>query len=524
MTTPLRVLFVTSELNPLAKVGGLGDVAGALPRALRELGVDVRVALPKYEVIDIAKYPAKLVVKQIPLSRCGITENIAVWKTVTPQNLGHGGWQRESGHTERSREALAEHGARCDRVPGLRTRERNIEVPVYLIDNPDYIGSGGIYFEKTAFVGSFKEIERFLFFSLATLECFAALDWWPDIIHCQDWHTGMIPTLLAEKAKRDERYRSIKTLYTVHNLANQGRWNARDVTNFLCLDLPARDDGDLNLMERGLRNATAINTVSKTYAKEIQTPEFGEGLARLLKSEGDHVYGIVNGVDQEFFNPETDDFIKQTYTQETVNDAKSENKRDLQRTLGLPESDAPLFGLVSRFTSQKGIELVAEILPDLVRAGAQCVFLGVGEEHLEQKLTDAAKRHPQNIVTALRFDAKLANQIYAGADLFLMPSKFEPCGLGQMIAMRYGTIPIVRKTGGLVDTVTPYAGGKTDDQGWGFAFQEFSTEALKAAALEALEVYQDKPTWQHLIQNAMAYDSSWIHAAKEYVALYHKIV
>lgn len=483
MNSP-RILFVTSELNPLAKVGGLGDVAGALPRALRQLGVDVRVALPKYDVIDTAKYPAELVAKQIPISRCGKTEQIAIWKTAIPKS----------------------------------------EVPAYLIDNPEYIGNGGVYLEKTAFVGSFKEIERFLFFSRATLEIFEALNWWPDIIHCQDWHTGMLPTLLAEKAKHDKRYQSIKTLYTVHNLANQGRWSAREITDFLCLNLPPRPDGDLNLMERGLLDATAINTVSRTYAHEIQTPEFGEGLDTLLAKEGDHVYGIVNGVDQEFFNPETDEFIAKNYTHETVSDAKPANKRDLQRSVGLPESDAPLFGLVSRLTFQKGIELVAEILPDLIEHNAQCVFLGVGEDPLEQKLTEAAKRHPQHIAVALRFDAKLANQIYAGADLFLMPSKFEPCGLGQMIAMRYGTLPVVRKTGGLVDTVTPYGGKKTNDKGWGFAFQEFSADALKTAALDALEVYNDKLTWQHLIHNAMAYDSSWIHAAKEYVALYQKIV
>lgn len=481
---PLRILFVTSELNPLAKVGGLGDVAGALPRALCELGVDVRVALPKYDVIDTVKYPAERVKSDILVERCGKKETMAVWKTTIPQS----------------------------------------DVPVYLIDNPDYIGNGGIYLEKTAFVGSFKEIERFLFFSLATLELFPALGWWPDIIHCQDWHTGIIPTLLAEKAKSDARYKEVKTLYTVHNLANQGKWNAQEINAFLCLPRDASVSGEINLMERGIRDATEVSTVSTTYAQEIQTSEYGEGLETLLADANDRLSGIVNGVDQDFFNPETDTHIQKRYTRETVTQAKPINKRALQKAVGLPENDAPIFGLVSRLTSQKGVELIASLLPELVQQNAQFVFLGTGEASLEKKLAKEALRFPKNIVAALRFDASLANQIYAGADLFLMPSRFEPCGLGQMIAMRYGTIPIVRRTGGLADTVTPYTGKKTEDAGWGFAFDTFSAQALKTCIKEAMTVYADTPTWQHLIQNAMAYDSSWTRAAKEYLALYNKIV
>jgi starch synthase len=407
-----------------------------------------------------------------------------------------------------------------------RTQLPNGRVPVYLINQPRYLGSGGIYLENTAFVGSFREIQRFLFFSQAALAMLPQLNWWPEIIHCQDWHVAALPALLRDWTTLDPRYQSIRTLLTIHNLANQGQWPAREILDFLCPAEPnrfVRRGRSLNLIGTGLVNADAVNTVSRTYAKEIATRRYGEGLDGVVRRRRTSVHGIVNGVDDAAFNPQRDPELARRFSARTIDAGKAANKRWLQRHLRLTVADrAPLFGLVSRLTGQKGIDLVLAALPEILHAGGQVAFLGVGDPKLERRLERAAVAHPRQIATAIRFDVALAKQIYAGSDLFLMPSRFEPCGLGQLIAMRYGTLPIVRSTGGLKDTVRPYHGGRVG-HATGFAFDRISADSLRVAIRQALAAYGNPTVWQQLRRNAIGVDSSWETAAKEYKKLYLRL-
>ena len=476
----MKILFATSELTPLAKVGGLGDVAGALPPALSLLGQDIRVIIPKYNVIDDKKYSFELIAKNIDVAFGKVKEKINLYETA---------------------------------IPGTKT-------PVILIDNPKYLGSGGIYFEKSAFVGSFKEIERFLFFSEAIIEVPRAMGWQPDIIHCQDWHTGILPLLIKIKKPK------FKTIFTIHNLANQGKWRAEKIFSFLGLsgrehpNLRKLTNRDLNLMEQGIMGADIINTVSQTYAKEILTKEYGEGLENTLLERKKDLYGIINGIDINRFNPATDKEIKTKYNINSLK-RKGENKIDLQKTVNLPKKEkAPLFGLVSRLTDQKGIDLTSEIIDELVKFDLQIVFLGTGDPVLEKLLIEKQKKYPNKIFVKIGFDAKLAQKIYAGADIFLMPSRFEPCGLGQMIAMRYGTVPVVHATGGLKDTVENFNyQNKTGD---GFVFNNYKSEELLKTITIALKAFEDKKTWKKLMTNGMKKDFSWKNSAKKYFELYKK--
>jgi starch synthase len=459
---PLKVLFAASELTPLAKVGGLGDVIGSLPKALKKMGVDVRVAIPKYGVISEEFYS----------------------KTPTYFEI----WV--DGERVDIFEAL---------IPGS-------DVKVYLLDNKRFFSENGIYFSKTAFVDSFDEVKRFLFFSKAVSKIFTKIDWVPDIIHCHDWHTAIIPYLIkAMKA-------TPKTLLTIHNLANQGKWDSKMMFDFLGIE-PGL--GNFNILGNGIANANMVNTVSMNYREEVLTEAYGEGLAGALLKRKDNFYGILNGLDSDFFNPKTDKNIKANYSLKDFG-GKKENKSDLQKILGLEQNkDAPIFGAVTRLTQQKGIDLICEIVPDLVSAGCQFVVLGTGEGDYESRLTELGNKYQGSVSSNIKFDASLAQKIYAGCDIFLMPSKFEPCGLGQMIAMRYGTIPVVRKTGGLADTVK--------EQITGFLFNNYSKEEFWSAILKSVSFYKDKKKWDRLIKNAMAQDFSWERSAKEYLFLYGQL-
>lgn len=458
----------------------MGDVAGALPKALATLGVQVRVALPHYDVIDGAAYP---------LAPTGS------FTVATPKGE--------------------------ERVTVSTTPIPGSDVLAYLLRNDAYLSRNGIYFERSAFVGSFKEIERFLFLSRAIIALLPVLrGWWPDIIHCQDWHTAAIPLFLKEWQKHDARYRNVKTLFTIHNLANQGKWNAKEIRAALNLSattipsLAREHNGDISLMEQGILHCDILNTVSPTYAKEILTPEYGEGIEDALRERKNDLVGIVNGIDVDRFNPETDKDIAVRYTAATF-DEKKKNKEALLREVGLPVTDAALFGLVSRLTNQKGIELIAAVLDRFAAAGGMGVFLGMADPALEGALTRAAARHPEQFFVKIGFDAVLAQRIYAGSDIFLMPSRFEPCGLGQMIAMRYGTLPIVRATGGLKDTVRD---GET-----GFVFESYSAEAFWDAVDRALRAYRDQTLWRQMQENAMREDFSWDTSAQKYMQLYETL-
>ncbi|MFN3301444.1 MAG: glycogen synthase [Patescibacteria group bacterium] len=485
----MKVLFATSELTPLAKVGGLGDVSGALPKALKKLGVDIRVVLPRYEIIDEKKYPLKFLnEKRIRFGQ--VDELIKIYKTKIPQS----------------------------------------EVLVYLIENKKYLSSGDIYFEKTAFVEKFIEIERFLFFSKSILEILPLLNWQPEIIHCQDWHCAILP-LLIKLPSQNLKFK-IRSLLTIHNLANQGRWQAEKIFDFLGLkgneneSLKIKfgpEQLDLNLLQQGILNADLINTVSPSYAKEILTQEFGEGLEKTLKKRKKDLFGILNGIDEERFSPENDKEIKINYSIKTL-ERKEINKKDLQENCHLPISSSPIFGFVGRLTDQKGSELIVQIAPELIKIGVQFVFLGQGQDFYENQLLDLARKYPKNVYTKIGFDAKLAQKIYAGADLFLMPSRFEPCGLGQMISMKYGTIPVVRAVGGLKDTVENVKVINNKVKGTGFVFKKYSSDELLITLKKAIKIFQNKKIWRIIQKKAMRKNFSWQISAKKYLSLYKKLL
>lgn len=471
----MKVLFIASELTPIAKVGGLGDVAGALPLALKKIGVDVRVALPKYGTIDNKKYPSKLKIKNIEIKMGGKNESANLYSAFIPKS----------------------------------------DVPLYLIDNQKFFGSQGIYGSKTAFVEGVNEIHKFIFFSEAVLKIFEPLKWQPDVIHCNDWHTGIMPLLIKLSPSK------IRTLFTIHNLANQGVWKAEEIFDFLGIigdehpNLKKRDKkADFNLMQQGILNADLINAVSPAYAKEILTPEYSCSLEDDLRKRKDDLFGIINGIDINFFNPETDPEIKNNYSVETLDD-KIKNKIALQEEFGLTANkDFPLMGIVSRLTYQKGIDLIIKIIPDLVKLNCQLVILGEGQDDYEKILLEMARKYPKNISSQIKFDASLAQRIYSSSDIFLMPSQFEPCGLGQLIAMRYGTVPVVRATGGLKDTVNNENG---------FVFKEYNESELFGTIKKFLAVYKKPIDWRNLQISGMKQNFSWDKSAQEYMKLYNKL-
>lgn len=487
MTPKIKVLFVASELNPLAKVGGLADVIGALPKALKKLGLDVRVAIPKYRVIDSKKYPSQKVASKIEVKANNKEELIDVYQTKLPQS----------------------------------------QIPVYLIHHPEFLGTNGIYFEKDATPSdSFKEIRKFIFLSKSILEIFPKINWWPQIIHCHDWHVGLLPPILKIKSKKNPQYKKIKSVLTIHNLAYQGKCNRKAVLDFLELtekDYPSLrigDKDDINFIQQGILTADTINTVSPNYAREILTKKYGGGLEGDLKKRKKDLYGVINGIDLERFNPEVDPEIKTRYSLRTLR-KKEVNKLDLQKAVRFKkDKNILILGMVSRLTDQKGIDLVGKIIPSLAKLGVQMVFLGVGQDIYENLLKKAQKKYPRKVSTNIEFNAHLAQQIYAGADLFLMPSRFEPCGLGQMIAMRYGTLPVVRTTGGLQDTVKNY-NSKTQE-GTGFVFKKYQAKEFLSAIERALKVFQDKKTWLKLIKRTMSQDFSWSKSARQYLKIYLK--
>lgn len=473
----MKILFVASECSPIAKVGGLADVIGALPKALKNLGIDVRICLPKYQVIDCKKYKFELIAKDIIVKN----EKINIYQGFLPGS----------------------------------------QVIIYLLENEKYFGQNEIYFGKTAFVDSFKEIQRFLFFSLAVLEIFPAIDWFPQIVHCHDWHTAILPALAKLKIRNPKS--KIRNLLTIHNLANQGKYDAQEIFNFLALRNNERasfsgldKDGNFNILQQGILHADTLNTVSENYSREVLTEDYGYGLEDSLLKRKDVLCGILNGIDLELFNPAADPQIEANYSLKNF-DKKNKNKIDLQKKINLPSSEEiPLFGNIGRLTFQKGIDLILEFIPDLVKFNCQLIILGVGEEQYEKKLLDLSKKYPKNLSVQIKFDPILAQKIYAGCDIFLMPSLFEPCGLGQMIAMRYGTIPIVRKTGGLADTV--------EEEKTGFLFEKYDYRAFLESIKRALQNYQNKKKWKSLIKNTMSKDFSWQKSAKAYFKLYQELI
>jgi len=485
----IKVLFVAAELTPLAKVGGLGDVIGALPKALAKLGIDIRIVIPKYGIIDEKKFSLKKVAENATISFNQTEEKITIWETPLPGST----------------------------------------VPIYLIDNSQYLGQNGVYFEKDASSGgSSRECQRFSFFTKASLEIFPHLDWWPDIIHHHDWHVGMLPVLLRVKAQKDSRYKKIKSILSIHNLAYQGQYNHQEALSFLnlkesyfpTLKFKIGENKDINFLQQSILNTDIIITVSPNYADEIMTSEYGMGLEEYLLARKNDLRGILNGIDVDRFNPEEDPDVFKNYSMKNLENKKA-NKLALQKAVGLEQNlDIPLFSFIGRLSHQKGIDLVEKIIGKIIKKKVQLVILGTGLEQFENIAQSMAKKYPENVFAKIAFDTKMAQQIYAGADLFLMPSRFEPCGLGQMISMRYGTIPIVRSTGGLKDSVIEF--NPKTREGTGFLFKNYELSEFLEAINKALEVFKNRKLWLKVVKNAMQQDFSWKKSSKKYIELYKK--
>ncbi len=471
----MKVLFASSEAFPFAKSGGLADVAGALPKALRKRLIGCRIVLPLYSSI-----PEELRANMNFI--CSITVPVS--------------WRRQY----------------C----GIF--EAHLDgVIYYLIDNQYYFKREGLY-------GHYDDAERFAFFSRAVVEMIPHIGFTPDVIHCNDWQTALIPIYLNEFYKSSHPYQNIKTVFTIHNIQYQGKYGMEIYGDVLGLPEGRESiieyDGCVNFMKGAIQCADKVTTVSPTYANEILDPYYSHGLDGILKEFTYKLTGIVNGIDYDVYNPETDSKIYKNFTLETLQD-KSFNKMFLQEELSLPKKkDTPLIGIVTRLVSHKGIDLIKHVFEDLLKADLQFAILGSGDWEYETFFYEMLQKYPDKVGLKLGFDAQLAQKIYAGADMFLMPSKSEPCGLAQLVALRYGTIPIVRETGGLNDTVTDSG----DGEGNGFTFKSYNAHDMLETVWRALAGYNDKDGWDILRKRAMQCNNSWSSSANAYIRLYKEII
>jgi starch synthase len=480
-----RVLMLSAEVAPYAKVGGLADVVGSLPLALAAAGDEVVVAMPRYGSIDPARY--------------NLTPPTDGFMVTLGRATAHGFGFYEG-----------RMGA-ADQPEEERPR-------IIFADNTILFGPPQVY-------GLPNDHERFFFFCRAALQWCTETGWRPDIVHCHDWHTAMTVHWLRYSLRWDRFWDDTATVFTIHNLAYQGTFGGdylfglADVNGTQMLPIEyARFGGAANPMARGIVESDMVNTVSPTYHEEIRTPASGEGLDTILRERGDDFVGILNGLNEALWNPATDLALTAAYDATDLA-GKAADKAALQQSLGLDaEPRTPVIGVVSRLVDQKGFDLVARIVDQIVDQGAQLVVLGTGDPAIENEFRRVAAARPNRVAVRLGFDARQASQIYAGSDLFLMPSRFEPCGLGQMIAMRYGTLPIVRRTGGLADTVVDY--DPLAHAGTGFVFDAYDPLACFAAIVRALEAYRNPAAWKMLQARAMAQDFSWAASARQYVALY----
>ncbi|MDR3562244.1 MAG: glycogen synthase GlgA [Negativicutes bacterium] len=473
------VLFVAAEAVPFAKTGGMGDVVGSLPKELKKQGLDVRVIMPKYEDIPIH-----------------LQEKMVCLKNVTVPL----GWRLQYG--------------------GLLEAEYE-GLTYYFVDNEYYFKRRGLY-------GHYDDGERFAFFCRAVLELLPYLDFKPEILHCHDWHTAALPVLLDGHYRHIPEYAALKTVLTIHNIEYQGVFDKAMLVDLLGLDAAVYFTDDklkfqdsINFLQGGIVFADAVTTVSPTYANEILTPEGGERLEGVLRQRQDKLTGILNGIDYDVFNPTCDSLIYQQFTRRSIS-RKQTNKTKLQEFLCLPVNpEVPLIGIVSRLVAAKGLDLFAAVLEDLTALDLQIVILGTGEEKYESMFRVAAHQHPDKMSVNLYFDESLAHRIYAGADINLMPSRAEPCGISQLIALRYGTIPVVRETGGLKDTITAY--NEYTGEGNGFSFAQYNAHDMLYTLNRAIGFYHDKEVWPKLVKAAMASDFSWQRSASDYSALYERL-
>lgn len=475
----MRVAFASSEVVPFAKTGGLADVAGSLPRVLTKLGHELTVFLPKYKVVSAQRHH---LVKR--------PERIAV-------PLGQ-------------------------RVEEGELWERGLDgVRVIFLGHEGFYGREGLYQERGEEYPD--NAERFIFLSRGVLEALRALGWAPDIIHCNDWQTSLVPAYLKTVYRKEPLFAAVSTILTIYNLGFQGLFPAE---TFALTGLPPELFtprgmefwGKVNFLKAGLVYADLLTTVSGRYSQEIQTPEFGYGLDSLLRERTADLFGILNGVDYQDWNPRTDPYLVANYSFQDLK-GKAACKRDLQEVMGLPpREDVPLLGVISRLAYQKGIDLIAKIAEDLLALDLQLVLLGRGEVEMERAFQGLQQEFPEKVGVRIGSDIPLSHKIEAGADILLMPSRYEPCGLTQMYSLAYGTIPVVRATGGLDDAITPF--DPITGEGNGFKFPHADPEELLQTIRRAIALFRQKVLWTRLVQNAMATDFSWERPAKEYVRLY----
>ncbi|GJQ20701.1 MAG: glycogen synthase [Bacteroidia bacterium] len=491
MSRPLNILFVSSEVEPFAKTGGLADVSSALPKAIKECGHEVRIMMPRYRFISERKFKLHDIIrlKDIPVP-VGNQSELANVKSSFISNLKD-------------------------------------KVQVYFIDNAKYFGRDGIYQSPVGKKDYQDNDERFIFFCRGVLETLKRLGWQPDIIHCNDWQTALIPAYVKTLYASDPFFKSIKTVFTIHNMAYQGSFPPE---SFKKSNLPkelftpehAEAYGKFNFLKTALAFADAITTVSRKYAEEICTsPDLGAGLDGFLATRRKDLHGILNGIDYQQWNPLTDEHIYRKYDTKSI-EAKVDNKKALTQRFGLEYHEhVPLIGAISRLVDQKGFDLVLEAMDDLMKLNVQFVLLGSGDAKVEKKFEAFQKKYADRLGLFFGFDEPLAHLIEAGSDMFLMPSRYEPCGLNQMYSMRYGTVPIVRATGGLDDTVEDYAG---NGKGTGFKFEKYDAKELVKAVQRAVKVYQQPDEWKKLMKNGMACDFSWVHSARQYGSLYKELL
>lgn len=472
----MKVLFAAAEAHPFIKTGGLADVIGALPKALKAAGVDVRVILPKYRGI-LEKFTSKME---------HLTE---VYVPI--------GWRNQYCGIEQ----MVYDG-----------------IPVYFIDNEYYFGRDGIY-------GYMDDGERFAFYNRAVLECLPAIDFQPDVLHCHDWHAAVIPMLLQGHYRHNPFYSEMRSVFTIHNLLYQGVFPYEVLGELLGLDSSyfggVEYYGNVNFLKGGIVYSDRVTTVSPTYSEEIRTPYYGYGLDGLLNARADVLSGIVNGIDTKSYNPATDTSLVTRYRSNLAK--KTENKLALQEELGLPvDANIPMVAMVTRLVDSKGLDLLTRVLDELLyNDDIQFVLLGTGDESYERWFKEAAWRYPTKLSSQILFNDALSRKIYASSDIFLMPSKFEPCGISQLLALRYGSIPVVRETGGLNDTVQAY--NEESGEGNGFTFSNYNAHDMMFALRRAISLYKQPEHWKKITKNAFAGDYSWNVSAQQYIDIYNEI-
>ncbi len=484
MTESLKVWFLASEVAPFAKTGGLADVAGSLPACLKNLEVDVRVGLPFYRMAKDGNFEARKVLEglEVPSGNTRLRGNVL--------------------------EASTEEG-----------------VPVYLFDREDLFDRQGLYGTPE---GDYPDnLERFTYFCRAALLFAKKAGFQLDVVHCHDWQTGLIPAYLKTLYREDSFFSGVSSIFTIHNMGYQGLFPPDNLSTCGIPISEFHPEGieywnQISLLKAGIMYADAVTTVSPRYSRDIQTPEFGMGMHDILRKRSADLYGILNGVDYAVWDPDRDSHVTANYSPQEMA-GKRRCKEALIQEMGLDSTlrKRPVLGMISRLDDQKGLDLLVQILDELLALEVGLVVLGLGEERIQKAIQEAAEHHPGRVGLKIGFDEPLAHRIMAGADMLLVPSRYEPCGLAQIYALKYGTVPIVRATGGLDDTIQQF--DPSSGKGTGFKFVEYEAKAFLDQIMEAVKVFEDSPGWMKLVESGMQAEFSWEKSAREYVSLYEKV-